>query len=72
MIAGATGGAGIGVAGLGAFLTILGFVVFGPVVARPAAAALGAPLPVLRRMTGKLARQNAMRNPRRTRRPRRR
>ena len=66
VVAGAAGGAGIGVAGLGAFLTILGFVVFGPVVARPAAAALGAPLPVLRRMTGKLARQNAMRNPRRT------
>jgi len=40
--------------------------VFGPVVARPAAAALGAPLPMLRRMTGKLARENAMRNPRRT------
>ena len=66
VVAGAAGGSGIGVAGLGAFLTILGFVVFGPVVARPAAAALGAPLPVLRRMTGKLARQNAMRNPRRT------
>ncbi len=66
VIAGATGGGGIGLAGLGAFLTILGFVVFGPVVARPAAGALGAPLPVLRRMTGKLARQNAMRNPRRT------
>ena len=65
VIAGATGG-GIGLAGLGAFLTILGFVVFGPVVARPAAGVLGAPLPVLRRMTGKLARQNAMRNPRRT------
>ena len=65
VIAAATG-AGIGVAGLGAFLTILGFVVFGPVVARPAAGALGAPLPLLRRMTGKLARQNAMRNPRRT------
>jgi putative ABC transport system permease protein len=66
VIVGATGSGGIGVAGLGALATILGFVVFGPVVARPAAGVLGAPLPVLRRMTGKLARQNAMRNPRRT------
>jgi putative ABC transport system permease protein len=66
VIVGAVGGGGISVAGLGALSTILGFVVFGPVVARPAAATLGAPLLVLRRMTGKLARQNAMRNPRRT------
>jgi putative ABC transport system permease protein len=66
VVVGAVGGAGLGIAGLGALLTILGFVVFGPVVARPAAAALGAPLPIFRRMTGTLARENAKRNPRRT------
>jgi putative ABC transport system permease protein len=66
VVVGAIGGGGIAIAGLGALLAILGFVVFGPVVARPAAAALGAPLPIFRRMTGRLARENAMRNPRRT------
>jgi putative ABC transport system permease protein len=66
VIAGAAGGSGLALAGLGAFLTILGFVVFGPVAARPAATILGAPLAALRRMTGKLAQRNAMRNPRRT------
>ncbi len=53
-------------AGLGAGATIIGVVVFGPVVARPAAGAIGWPLPRLRGITGLLARQNAMRNPRRT------
>jgi putative ABC transport system permease protein len=41
-------------------------VVLGPVVARPAAAVLGAPQAAWRGMTGVLARHNAMRNPRRT------
>jgi putative ABC transport system permease protein len=53
-------------AGLGAAATIIGVVVFGPVIARPAAGAIGWPLPRLRGVTGLLARQNAMRNPRRT------
>ncbi|MGH8975883.1 MAG: FtsX-like permease family protein, partial [Acidimicrobiia bacterium] len=53
-------------AGLGAGATIVGVVVFGPVIARPAAGVIGWPLPRLRGVTGHLARQNAMRNPRRT------
>lgn len=53
-------------AGLGAVLTMVGVVVFGPVVARPAAGAVGWPLMRLRGVTGALARQNATRNPRRT------
>jgi putative ABC transport system permease protein len=56
----------LSLAGLGALLTIVGVVVFGPVVARPASAVIGAPLRWLRGVTGSLARQNAMRNPRRT------
>jgi putative ABC transport system permease protein len=56
----------LALAGLGALLTIVGVVVFGPVVARPASGIIGAPLRWLRGVTGSLARQNAMRNPRRT------
>ncbi len=65
----AVSGDGSGVmaqAGLGALLTILGMVVSGPIVARRAAAVIGSPLPRLRGVTGELARENAMRNPRRT------
>jgi putative ABC transport system permease protein len=47
-------------------LTIIGVVVFGPVIAKSAAGVIGSPLPRLRGVTGGLARQNAMRNPRRT------
>jgi putative ABC transport system permease protein len=53
-------------AGLGALLTIVGVVVFGPAVAGPVGGALGAPLARLRGVTGSLARGNATRNPRRT------
>jgi putative ABC transport system permease protein len=60
------GGSVLALAGLGAVLTMVGVVVFGPVVARPAAAVVGWPLARLRGVTGGLARQNAMRNPRRT------
>ena len=41
-------------------------IVLGPVVARPAAQILGAPVGRFRGVTGRLARENAMRNPRRT------
>jgi putative ABC transport system permease protein len=60
------GEADLAVAGLGAALTMIGVVTFGPVLARPAAALVGWPLARLRGVTGGLARQNAMRNPRRT------
>jgi putative ABC transport system permease protein len=56
----------LGTVGLGAVITLLGTVVLGPVVARPVAGLLGAPLARLRGLTGSLARQNAIRNPRRT------
>ena len=60
------GGSAMGLAGLGALLTLVGVVVVGPVVARPVSGVLGAPLARLRGVTGVLARRNAMRNPRRT------
>ncbi|HEU4841578.1 MAG TPA: FtsX-like permease family protein [Ilumatobacteraceae bacterium] len=52
-------------AGLGALAMLVGFVVLGPVVARPSAAVLGAGASATRGFTGRLARRNAMRNPRR-------
>ncbi len=53
-------------AGLGTFLLLVGMVVFGPLVARQASDVIGSPLPRLRGTPGRLAHQNAMRNPRRT------
>ena len=52
--------------GAGAVLLIVGAVVLGPAAARPASRLIGAPLRRLRGITGALARENAMRNPRRT------
>jgi putative ABC transport system permease protein len=51
--------------GLGAIAVLVGAVVLGPVVARPAAAVLGTAAAVTRGFAGRLARRNAMRNPRR-------
>ncbi len=48
---------------LGVFLALI---VLGPVVARPVALTLGRPVPALRGIVGRLAQQNAARNPRRT------
>ena len=64
---GGTAGAGsLPMTGLGALLVVVGFVLLGPVVARPVAGAVGGPLALRRGMSGTLARRNAMRNPRRT------
>jgi putative ABC transport system permease protein len=52
-------------AGLGALAMLVGFVILGPVVARPSAAVLGAVAVATRGITGRLARRNAMRNPKR-------
>ncbi|MFP5318382.1 MAG: ABC transporter permease [Acidimicrobiia bacterium] len=57
---------GLPLVGLGAGLTFLGVAVLSPLVARPLAGAIGAPLPRLAGVAGRLGRQNAMRNPRRT------
>ncbi len=63
--AGATGGT-VGLAGLGALGLLVGIVMLGPVAARPAAAAIGAPQAARPGLSGTLARRNSMRNPRRT------
>ncbi|HEV7760318.1 MAG TPA: FtsX-like permease family protein [Acidimicrobiales bacterium] len=56
----------LGLTGLGALAMVFGMVLVGPVVARPIAGLLGAPMARLRGVSGGLARRNAMRNPRRT------
>ncbi len=52
--------------GAGALALVLGAVALSPVLARPFARLLGAPLPRLAGTAGRLARDNAQRNPRRT------
>jgi putative ABC transport system permease protein len=51
---------------LGAAVLFIGLFILGPVIARPLAHVLGAPLPAARGITGELARENAVRNPKRT------
>lgn len=66
MAAGLFGDAGPGPVGLGALLVFLGVAVLGPVLARPLSRVIGSPLPRLKGTAGTLARENAMRNPKRT------
>jgi putative ABC transport system permease protein len=66
LMVGLFGDAGAGAVGLGAVLVFFGVAGLGPVFARPVAGLIGAPLPRLRGMAGTLARENSMRNPKRT------
>jgi putative ABC transport system permease protein len=59
-------GAGVAAVGLGALGVFLGVAMLGPVIARRFTRVAGWPVSRLRGMAGTLARQNAMRNPRRT------
>ena len=52
--------------GLGAAGIFIGVAAWGPIVARPFARIVGAPLARLRGLPGELAQENGMRNPRRT------
>jgi putative ABC transport system permease protein len=56
----------VSVVGIGALLVFFGVAALGRTVALPLSRFIGAPLPRLRGVTGDLARENAMRNPRRT------
>ena len=64
--AGLVGDAGISAVGIGAMLVFVGVAVLGPVIAGPVARVIGGPLPRLKGVAGTLARENAMRNPKRT------
>ncbi len=55
-----------GLVGLGATVVFVAVVVLGPILARPIVGIMGRPLARLTGMTGALARQNALRNPKRT------
>ena len=52
--------------GIGMALVVVAILVLGPLFARPLSRLVGSPLPVIKGVTGRLARENAMRSPRRT------
>ncbi len=56
----------VAIVGAGALLVFFGVSILGRTISLPLSRALGAPLPRLRGVTGSLARENAMRNPKRT------
>ncbi|HEX6021534.1 MAG TPA: FtsX-like permease family protein [Solirubrobacter sp.] len=60
------GGVAAGIVGLGAVLMMFGFAFLAPLLVRPLSRIIGAPLVRLRGLTGRLARENAMRQPQRT------
>jgi putative ABC transport system permease protein len=66
LLVGLFGEGGIGPVGFGAMLTLTGVIILGPVVAPPMSRVLGAPLPRLKGTTGVLAKENTLRNPKRT------
>ena len=59
-------GAGILMVGIGTLIVFIGTFALAPVIARPVARALGAPVAKATGVTGVLAQQNAVRNPKRT------
>ncbi|MDQ4090216.1 MAG: ABC transporter permease [Actinomycetota bacterium] len=65
LVRGLVGGE-ISLVGVGAALVFVGVALLSPMAARPMARVIGAPFPRIAGMSGKLGRQNAMRNPRRT------
>jgi putative ABC transport system permease protein len=66
LFGGADGDAAAGLMGVGAVLFVIAVSLFSPALVRPLAALAGAPMERLRRLTGRLARENAQRNPGRT------
>lgn len=56
----------VAIVGLGALLVFFGISVLGRTVALPLSRFIGSPLPRMRGVTGEIARENAMRNPKRT------
>jgi putative ABC transport system permease protein len=59
-------GSAAGLMGAGAAATLFGVAIFSPTLVRPLASATGQPMQTLRGLTGRLARENAIRKPGRT------
>jgi len=66
LFGGAEGGSAAGLMGGGAVAVVLGVSLFSPRLVRPLASLAGRPLEAVRRLTGRLARENTQRNPART------
>ncbi len=66
LIGAVIGGARTELLGLAILFIFIGALTLGPLVARPVALTLGSPIASLRGVTGRMARQNAARNPKRT------
>jgi putative ABC transport system permease protein len=66
LFGGASGGSAAVLMGGGAVAVLLGVSLFSPRLVRPLASLAGLPLERLRRLTGRLARENTQRNPART------
>jgi len=66
LFGGASGGSAAGLMGVGAVAVILGVSLFSPRLVRPLASLAGRPLEWMRKLTGRLARENTQRNPSRT------
>jgi putative ABC transport system permease protein len=66
LFGGADGSAAASLVGLGMILMIFGVALLAPVLVRPLARAIGAPLERIGGMPGRLARENAQRQPQRT------
>ncbi|HEV3227750.1 MAG TPA: FtsX-like permease family protein, partial [Acidimicrobiales bacterium] len=66
LLNGVLGSGSGGAVGFGVVGVLVGTVILGPVVAKPVSAIIGLPAPAIKGMTGSIARENAMRNPRRT------
>ena len=66
LLGNASGDAAAGLMGAGAVFFVIAVSLFSPALVRPLAALAGWPLEKLRHLTGRLARENAQRNPSRT------
>ena len=66
LFGGGSGGTAAARLGAGAVAVLLGVSLFSPRLVRPLASLAGKPLELLRRLTGRLARENTQRNPART------
>ena len=66
LVLGLFGDRGLLFVGLGMAVVFLGVAVLGPIIAAPISAVLGAPISKIKGITGSIARENAMRNPKRT------